>query len=111
MVHLDLNDVLIFGDRPVWTVRAVLYAMHGRLFPETLKIRLPCVFVVNLGIAGIEVVQRCVERACFQIDVDWCVHGRPPAFLGGHSRSGPWTASGPDRHGSRFGIPALWSVR
>ena len=58
MVGIDSHDVVVPGDRPVRAEHAVL-AVMDRVFPaQTIEIGPVCIGAEQLGIAGIELVQR-----------------------------------------------------
>jgi len=84
VVHLDLDNVLVFDNGPVRAVRAVLDASDRGFPPQPIEIRLPGVLVVNARIAGIEIFQRRGIGERLQINIDWCVHSRPLACFFGH---------------------------
>ena len=81
VVDFNLDDVAIFRHGPVRAIGAVLHPVHRGLAPQTLEIRLPDVVVIDLRVAGVDLVERHRTGVGSRIDIHRCIHSRPPGFL------------------------------
>ena len=74
MVHLDVNDVLVFGHGPVGSGEAFRAIMHGVVAAQAPEVILPDVLLVERGIGDVDGLERhrCGKR--FVVDVGRSVH-------------------------------------
>ena len=75
MVHLDLYDVAVLGDGPVWAIWAVGCVMHRVLATQPREIGPPNVIVVQHWIADIDLVERHRVSVFARVEVHFGVHG------------------------------------
>ena len=58
MVDLDLDDVLVFGHRPIGTVLAVGGVMHWIFTAQAFEEAVMRILMIDAGIADIKLVKR-----------------------------------------------------
>ena len=79
VLHLGVDDVLVFRHRPKRSDRAFLAIMHGRVPAQAAKIGLPDVLLVQRGIADVDLVERRLFRKCGVIHGDGRIHLASPS--------------------------------
>src|SRR6202012_71175 len=73
-----MDDVLVFGDRPVRPIRAVADVVNRIVAAQPLEIRVPDIVEIKLRIADIDPLQRHGGRMGTMIKADWSIHRCSP---------------------------------